>query len=225
MMQRQHAVLIHGLHLLANGWDNIVWGDPEEGIYGRVPRGVAVALERHAELVVVGTGASWHNGLSEAGHARQLMVDHGATLAALHGLTEHDFLSWVDRVVEVHESTTTTTEEVQDFFDVLIGKGITCATLVSSPTHLPRCMVEALSLCERSEYQHLRQGLSGVASDVSYIGFTPEDLVVIEPPHRGDNAPVLFGPTARRMFRLLQSEDSARAYLTDWKELLERYGV
>ena len=32
MMTMKTAVLIHGCHLQAEGWENIIWGNPEKGI-------------------------------------------------------------------------------------------------------------------------------------------------------------------------------------------------
>merc|ERR1719210_1807680 len=54
---RPAGILVHGCHLQANGWEDIVWGHPPEKL-GRLPQTVLLAWEERAAVVVLGTGAS-----------------------------------------------------------------------------------------------------------------------------------------------------------------------
>jgi hypothetical protein len=60
------AILIHGCHLQAEEWENIVWRNPRVGILGRIPRGIQLAIQEKADLIFWGTGASEKDGLKEA---------------------------------------------------------------------------------------------------------------------------------------------------------------
>ena len=53
------GILVHGCHLMADGWEDIVWGRPPEEL-GRLPHAALLVWEERErlELVCLGTGAS-----------------------------------------------------------------------------------------------------------------------------------------------------------------------
>ena len=64
------AILIHGHHLGTNNWDEVVWGNPLQGVYGRIPTGLREALRFEADIIFFPTGGSKRDGLFEGEQAR-----------------------------------------------------------------------------------------------------------------------------------------------------------
>jgi hypothetical protein len=148
------GVLIHGCHLQAEGWENIMFG--EDGRMGRVPAGLIEAVNRNAKSVFWGTGASQSkNGI------------------------------------------------------------------ISSPTHIARCMQEACKIQGESKDRSIR--VYAKASETCYANTTPSDVVIVEPPHRGDMPKVPFHQTTRKIFAFLQYPDLAFKYNKDWNTLTNEY--
>ncbi|CAN0523330.1 unnamed protein product, partial [Laminaria digitata] len=63
--------------------------------------------------------------------------------------------------------------------------------LVSSPTHLPRCLRDACSLGQEEEEEEERRRrwrpvILASPSGTSYADYGPDDVAIVEPPHRGD---------------------------------------
>ena len=54
----KRCVAVHGCHVEAEGWGNIIWGDPKNNYLGRVAKGIDLALSIGAEYISIGTGAS-----------------------------------------------------------------------------------------------------------------------------------------------------------------------
>ena len=60
-IKKRTGVWVHGFHLQAEVWKEVVWGKPPD-LLGRVPKAVLVALEEDAVLLGFGTGGSEING-------------------------------------------------------------------------------------------------------------------------------------------------------------------
>jgi hypothetical protein len=50
-------------YLQAKGWHQVVWGDPSNGVLGRVPKGIQEARKWNASTIVFSTGASEKGGI------------------------------------------------------------------------------------------------------------------------------------------------------------------
>mmetsp|Transcript_15414 Transcript_15414/g.24005 ORF Transcript_15414/g.24005 Transcript_15414/m.24005 type:complete len:135 (+) Transcript_15414:308-712(+) len=57
--------------------------------------------------------------------------------------------------------------------------------LISSPTHVPRCLKDACIIFSEKNYK-FRNHLLACPADTCYCNSTVEDLAIVEPPHRGD---------------------------------------
>ena len=119
-----------------------------------------------------------------------------------------------------------TTEEVREGLRRFEAAGCRRAVLVSSPTHLPRCLACA---CAVEEAEPMLFGGSVWASpcDTSYKGYSGSDVVVVEPPHRGDRDKHLdempFHQMVKRSYRV---QAARRAdFLAQFDELLKAYDV
>ena len=67
------AVLVHGFHLEAPDWDDVVWG----GGRGRIAHGARVAATQRAAFLIVGSGASAAGGETEAEAALRVLRERG----------------------------------------------------------------------------------------------------------------------------------------------------
>ncbi len=226
--KKRAGVLIHGYHLQAKGWENIVWGEPP--LMGRLPKGIAVALETEAEVVVFGTGASEKGGKKEAEVIRDYLFEHFFELEKFpiyDGIKlKEDFREAERRLKEISVLETksqNTLEEVKFAGEIFKNHGIEKAILVSSPTHISRCLKYAyVVFSEEKELSYLTQELYATPSQVCYPGDKAGDVIVIEPPHRPDRPYSLY-PCVKRMMKV--PEEKLKGFLNDLESLLRKYSV
>ncbi|MBE9593394.1 MAG: YdcF family protein [Proteobacteria bacterium] len=226
--KKRVGVLIHGYHLQAKNWENIVWGEPP--LMGRLPKGTAVALETEAEVVVFGTGASEKGGKKEAEVIRDYLFEHFFELekfSAFNGLELEEDIREAERrmreksVIEIKSQNTF--EEVKFAGEIFKNHGIERAILVSSPAHISRCLKYAYAVfSEEKELRYLTQELYATPSQVCYPGYKVEDVIVMEPPHRPDRPYSLY-PCFKRMMNM--PEEKLKELLNDLEPLLRKYTV
>lgn len=222
------GILVHGCHLMADGWEHIVWGNPPHEL-GRVPHAVLLAWEEKASVVIFGTGASEKDGLKESEVTVQYMYDHWADLAkfdALKNIPLDEAMKMMRRITVVDRETQNTDQEVRNGLQVMAQKKCTHAVLVSSPTHLPRCLACACKVAG-AEPELFTGPMYASPSDTCYEGASASDVVVIEPPHRGDRDKELdslqFHELVKRTFRV--KPDQKAEFLRELTSLLENYDV
>lgn len=215
------AVLIHGFHLQADEWENVVWGDPSGGTWGRVPAGLRLVLRRRADLIIWGSGGSELAGVKEAQHTFNFAVSRVSVLSELLGLDPDDLKSILGTRSIIDAVSKNTAEEIKQALVVCQDRGLEELFLVSSPTHIARCLQEAQKV----------KGLSGIdvfglGCDTCYSGSTASDVVVVEPPHRGDFP---CWQTHRYVGAILslrrQGDDVFEAVLRDFGAMLQARGV
>merc|ERR1719277_2094914 len=109
------------------------------------------------------------------------------------------------RIAVVDKETQNTDQEVRNGLQVMARKKCTHAVLVSSPTHLPRCLACACKVAS-AEPGLFSGPMYASPSDTCYEGASASDVVVVEPPHRGDRDKNLdgyeFHELVKRMFRV-----------------------
>ena len=217
-------VLVHGYHVDAEQWEEVVWGRPAEGRLGRVPRAVLLALEHPDPVLLFGTGAAARDGLLESEHTLEFARSR---CHELEDLARRVLPSTATtRIGELlHErsrcerTSTTTGTEVAAGFETALSLGAGRLTLVSSPTHVARCHQTALTLLATTpRYAPLAGGLAAVASDTTVAGRGPGDVVVLEPRTRTTGA-VEFSDVARAALPLLEVPEAAAGYAAQWQEL------
>lgn len=220
MDDKKTIVLIHGFHLDADDWLQIVWGDPTNGIYGRIPRGIQVARGYGDVVLRLGSGGSMRNGAYEAHWALEILLDRRTEIPELAALPSGG-RGWLLQVGDLEETAKNTAEEVAGAFEACVRQDAKRLVLVSSPTHISRCLNEAERLRGQLEYRHIE--VLATASDVSYTGYSPDDVVVVEPPHRCDLPQVSFHKNAKQIFQFLRDAETARAFNVAWHKLIERW--
>jgi len=188
---RVTGIIVHGCHLHTDGWERIVFGDPSTQELGRVSQAALLMLEEDPVCVVFGTGGSEKDGKREGDFTRDYLLENFQRLALFNVFAGIDLgrLERLMRERSVAETTSrNTVEELERGADILREHRIERLILVSSPTHLPRCLRDACVVygTARSERFPWAARLLVCPSGTSYTGAKPEDVAVVEPPHRGD---------------------------------------
>ncbi|MGI9519900.1 MAG: YdcF family protein, partial [Pirellulaceae bacterium] len=118
-----------------------------------------------------------------------------------------------------------TIQEIENAAAIFLEHGIERVVLVSSPSHVVRCLRDAAALFAAQPRFHVFQHrIMAIPSITCYEGSTPGDVVVIEPPHRPDRHVL---PTHRRIQRMLELQKMPNAdvvsLIDDFDDLLQRY--
>ncbi len=239
------GILIHGCNLHIENWRHVAWGDPPEQM-GRVPQGILAALQFEAEMIVLGTGASqkefmWGTTdepgpmLLEAEFTLEYLKRSLAGLLSFADIASH-FSGYSETVALQHLEqildrisldlvSQNTLQEVEQAGRQFAAAGVQRMVLVSSPTHIVRCLRDANQLIdERPGFQKWRSRVVACPSVTNYEGTRPGDVVVVEPPHRPDRHMI---PTHRRIQRMLDLQRLPNAdqveLIQAFDDLLQRY--
>lgn len=205
------AVLVHGYHGGAANWDKVMFGTKcQDGrvLLGRAPKGIRVALELEAKLIIWGSVPK---------------VEPRFTHKLISGLSSEmrDAIESFDHHFDWKSSTTL--EEIEHAANESRINDIERLVLVSSPTHFLRCHLLALQfLWNRPEYEKLLENLQSFRSDICYEGTTPDDVVVLEPWHRPDRPNLHLPELGKAILSLPPGE--AHNWLRELEEVIARYG-
>jgi hypothetical protein len=219
-----NGILIHGCHTGAVNWPNIIWGDPAHNVFGRVSKALTLArgLSGGVQLFM-GTGASTAaDGKIEARAIRDFCLEQLARAPVDLPFPPN----WAEHLLEsamLDEQSQNTPAELAWAVGQCRERGIKTLYQVSSRTHITRCYHEAVRLNPRDVR------IIPEAADTSFEGYGPEDVVIVEPPHRGDDPQV-------RLPRRLQSPELAKrifaaraadplAFAEGFDKLLKRFGA
>jgi len=232
MRRVKTGVLVHGCHLDAYDWRGIVWGYPDVGDLGRAPKSVLIAHQEQAEMIVFGTGASERmvdrdgvrRAMKEGEYTLDYLLRHFEELAEFPAFGKLDLAALreqIERTARAESRSQNTREEVIEAAELFLENGIERMILVSSPTHISRCVRDAYAALESDRFARLRHQLFATPSDSSYLGSRAEDVVIFEPPHRADRhsapihlnvsrilriPPAELGDFLKRLDRILQEE-------------------
>ena len=214
------AVLIHGCHLQAKDWENIIWGCPEVNVLGRIPKGLLLAAQEDAELVYWGTGASEVNGVKESRKIFAFAATHSGSLVYDgFGLNEKTINKLLSRSFIDTESQNTL-QEVRGAMQLCAERGIERLILVSSPTHIARCLQCAERVRAEGGFENLQ--VFATASDTCFADSTPDDVLIVEPPHRGDRAEIPLHKTLKlAMFARKLDDEKAHKFNEELTVFLE----
>jgi hypothetical protein len=225
-------VLAHGYYVQAEQWQDVVWGDPSSNHLGRVPRAVLIALDQPNPLLLFGTGAAAGDGVLESEHTLHFARNHRADLYDLVseslGVPRERSRLLVDDLLDerslCERTSTTTRTEVAAALETSLQHGAGHLTLVSSPTHIARCLQSALTLLAgTSRYRRFAGQVSAVASDTTVAARGPGDVVVLEPQTHPSHPNALdFADVARAALPLL-GRPEADDYLQEWLQLTQTW--
>lgn len=211
------GVLVHGCHLDAYDWRGIAWGYPDAGELGRAPKGVLVAHQEQAEMLVFGTGASerivdrdgQRRTMKEGEYTLDYLLQNFDELAEFPAFGKIDLpalRAQVEATAVAESRSQNTREEVTEAAELFLERGIERMILVSSPTHISRCVRDAYTALEKDRFARLRHQLFATPSDSSYLGSRAEDVVIFEPPHRADRHSAPIHLNVSRILRIPPDE-------------------
>ncbi len=214
------AVLIHGCYLQAGDWENIVWGDPSVGRLGRASKGLQVARKEGASFIYWGTGASEKNGVKESQYTFDYAVAHCMELPEFADFNTDNIEQFFISGSFIDTESQTTLQETSNAMVMCMKEGIKRLILVSSPTHIARCLQSAEII--RSNFLFTGLEVFAVASDTCYEGSIPDDVLIVEPPHRADRAEIPLHETLKlAMFARKLDEEKALKFNDELLAFLE----
>ena len=226
---RSHTgILVHGCHLKAKEWERIVWGEPPH-LLGRIPTAILLAIRTRAKMVIFGTGASQtEDGVKEGQVILNLLEERWDSLLDFTVLQEMKSASnWLNKqgflkICVAETESQNTVDEVRNAGHLFTENGFDRICLISSPTHLPRCLVNAMQVFTKtSELQHLMRGLFAHPSDTCYAGASPDDIVVLEPNHRGDGVPT--NPQLNELIPQFFDLSDKQSFIDDLEALFRKH--
>jgi len=191
------GILVHGRHLETKNWEEIVWGKPPTKL-GSLPMMVLVALHRGVEniaKVVFGSGASEKDGLKESEYILRYLKNKMARIGEFDHIRNHPrFESYHDlqllgnlmNTIECQKTSKNTMEEIADAAKVFSKAGIADVIEITCASHAPRCIRDQAVAFEQGLIPQ-NQLWSIVHGMTTYAHTTAEEVVIIEPPHRGDD--------------------------------------
>lgn len=218
---------MHGFDLGADDWETVVWGTPRDGRLGRVPHGLLLARRFKATIVILGSGGTCDQfGVSEAERTRAHALEHiselsklGSDVRALRRLLQSD--------VVLLKTARNTRQELEAARVVFRQRGIDTVLIVSSPTHVPRCLRDA-SLVFGSNYASPAECPTILASPCS-TDFGSGGATIIEPQHRSDRPRWLDADPSLQLSALagralrVASGAADGAFNRDLNRLIQRY--
>ncbi|MDB5166616.1 MAG: hypothetical protein JWM37_688 [Candidatus Saccharibacteria bacterium] len=216
----KNGILLHVYHLEAQGWERLVWGDPQADKLGTVTTFAKTLLMIPADEEVrsiVYSGPSQKDGLTEGQHTKKILVDRVDSLTdfptlrtLIEKLTSEEYGVFVRRLNEL-----TAGQVIKNTYDEIIhaaeylNEGVPAAKVfqIASASHAPRCLHSQLMARQQGVIQGL-QPWYVIGSDICFQGTDMRDVIVVEPPHRGDDPLVGFKPTLSEVLKPFFSLDS-----------------
>ncbi|GEM_PF-2490159 len=216
------AVLIHGCHLEAEGWNKIMFGNGVEK--GRVTAGIEEALKNRARFVIWGSGATQtKDGVLESEHtlleALNSQLNQLSKSISYSPSTVSKYLMKASLTLKKERNTA---EEISAALEICRVKKIKNLILISSPTHIARCLQESCKQKEINEYKDIF--VYARSSDICYLNSTAADVLIVEPPHRQDRTKLPLHSILREtMTHLLDVKKEE--FQADFLSLLHKQGL
>jgi hypothetical protein len=195
-----------------------MWGRPEEGVLGRIPKALQLAHMEQARLIYWGSGASERDGMEELRYAFEYTMPRAGKLPQFRGLDVYEIRAVLESISFVDVVAQNTREEIENAITMCRERGIHDLFLISSPTHIARCLQEA-ERYRRLECCNVR--IFAAASDTCFAGSIPDDVVIFEPPHRSDRPSHPIHDVVRGIWRI--PSERMINFLDELKLLIIKY--
>lgn len=193
------GVLVHVYHLEAAGWEGLVWGSPEHGLMGTLPKLVQLLLVQNPaepiEKIIIYAGPSSKDGLNESEYETRFLLDHfdhlgdfpqlKPLLESLSDTRRSDLRSQLKEIVN-GQLIINSIDEIIRAAAFFKEHGITKVYQLAIASHAPRC-IQLQAAARRNQQIPPEQFWYTVVADTTYKDTTPTDVVIAEPPHRGDD--------------------------------------
>jgi hypothetical protein len=201
------GALVHVRHPDTIHWEKLVWGVPEEDRVGDLVKLVELMLrEAKTERIVVivmGTTAATKNGILEGEYTKKFLLDHFDDLwqfkrikKYLDKLSDKQVAALRKRLedIVITPIVKNTLQEVQEASRIFRENDIHEVIQITAASHGPRCI--QLQATARAEgHMPLDQQWYVTVSDMCFQDTLPNDTMIMEVPHRGDDPLTTFRPT------------------------------
>ena len=200
------GVLVHGYNLNASLWESVTWGSSKDQM-GRIPMGIFVALSEKAEALIFGSGASEREGIK--------LKNSNSALK---------YKNQIESILHLDRISSNTIEELENAGRFFLKQNIDRIVVISSPTHLPRCIRDACRVFEENkDLSYFRNQIYAVPSMTGFPGYAASDVTIFEPPHRPDRSPLNISSVVSRIHKI---PDSARGtFIQRLEKLLADFQV
>ena len=130
----------------------------------------------------------------------------------------------IEKILQPDTRSRNTYEEITYAAEVFKSAEVTNIVLVSSPTHLPRCLRDACVIFGGdSSRSSFAQSLYASPSQTSFQGTAASDVAIVEPPHRPNRSKLSKNNLVNRMLKVSYQDEEA--LLEDLQDILARYSV
>ncbi len=224
------AILIHGLHLQANGWQSVVWGEPENNKYGIVPRAIEVAYKENADLIYWGSGASEKDGLKESEFTFNFAIKNINILSKICNTSPEILEKFLIEKSYLDKEAKNTKEEIDNFLNLCLERKIEKVAFVNLMGATPITSRRVLlAISEKENFKQFRKNFEIISSDTQYPDTSMEDIIIFAPPHRGDRLANPSHLLARKTLDVIQKQsksldkEALQKFMTEWENLLNKY--
>lgn len=205
---------MHVYHLEAADWEKLVWGEPKYGLMGTLPKLVQLLLAEdsaeHFTDILMYTGPSRKDDLNEGEYAKRFLLNHFDELSEfpqikilLDRTSDHKRQELYNKLsdhIVVGRELVNSIDEIVNAASHFKEDGITKIYQIATASHAPRC-VQLQAIARRNRQIPEDQMWYMVVADTSYKDTTPSDVVVAEPPHRGDDPAFGIHPSITDVLR------------------------
>lgn len=212
VLPRRTGILLHVYHLGSADWEHLVWGEPARNELGTGTKLIEFLLneplDAHIRCITY-SGPSSRDGLSEGAYTKQFLISHLDRLREFPRFREmlrqlppeaSAVLRTRMEQMVLGEQIENTLEEVQHAAVFFQEHGVDHVVHIAAASHAPRC-IQLQAVVRHQGLIPLEQQWFTVASDSCFEGTVPSDVVVVEPPHRGDDPLLGFAPTLSRALK------------------------
>lgn len=200
------GILLHVYHLEAEGWEELVWGDPSADRLGTLARFAETLIRIPPEETVgsvIFSGPSSRDGLTEGAYARQFLLDHVDGLLdfptlrrSIEALTADGYHLFIQRMEGlVAGPVITNTKDEVGHAAAYFRENFAADQVyqIAAASHAPRCLKNQIAarhegLIPKDQPWYI------IPSDTCYADIGVEDVVILEPPHRGDDPMTSYRP-------------------------------
>lgn len=206
------GVLVHVYHLGTDNWEELVWGNPQTDELGTLTTFADQMLTLPFDMTIVPiiySGPSGKAGLSEGGYARRYLLDRIDHLAdfprlrqKIETLSAADYQTFIQRLHDLYEGPVikNTSDEIAYGAEYFKKQGAHHVIQIAASTHAPRCIKNQAIARHKGAIDPDQQWYM-VTSDTRHIAGPIEDIVIIEPPSRGDDPLKNIHPTLSEVVR------------------------
>lgn len=179
------ALIVHGYNLNHSDWNEVMWGEIERGLLGRVPMSMLVCHRRRPDLIIWNTGASERDGVREADYIYAWALNNvnkmPSQFVEFKNIDVQALANHVRRVSVTEVESTRTREALLHAIPHLTNGGTLLydeVIQVTSKNHAGRVLRDSIALWW--EEKGLMIPTAVYAAHTGYAGGTASEVTIVE---------------------------------------------